>query len=55
MISNNLNIPRYVDTFEQEETIDLKAVQVEIKTLNGQLGDVEARITAYLRELGLSD
>jgi len=49
----NLNIPRYVDTFEQEETIDLKAVQAEIKTLKGQLGDVEARMAAYLHELGL--
>jgi len=49
----NLNIPRYVDTFKQEETIDLKAVQAEIKTLKGQLGDVEARMAAYLRELGL--
>jgi len=53
MISNNLNILRHVDTFEQEETIDLKAVQAEIKTLKSQLGDVEARMAAYLRELGL--
>jgi len=42
-----------VDTFKQEETIDLKAVQAEIKTLKGQLGDVETRMAAYLRELGL--
>jgi len=51
----NLNIPRYVDTFEQEDAIDLRAVQAEIKTLKGQLGDVEARMAAYLRELGLSE
>lgn len=49
----NLNIPRYVDTFEQEDVIDLKSVQAEIKTLKVQLGDVEARMADYLRELGL--
>jgi type I restriction enzyme M protein len=51
----NLNIPRYVDTFEQEEAIDLKAVQAEIRTLKGQLSEVEAKMAAYLKELGLSD
>ncbi|MCC6972498.1 MAG: type I restriction-modification system subunit M [Anaerolineae bacterium] len=49
----NLNIPRYVDTFEQEEAIDLKAVQAEITTLKGQLSEVETRMAAYLKELGL--
>ncbi len=49
----NLNIPRYVDTFEQEEAIDLKAVQAEIKTLKAQLGEVEMCMAGYLRELGL--
>jgi len=44
MTSANLKISRYVDTFEQEETIDLKAVQAEIKTLKAQLGDVEAKM-----------
>jgi type I restriction enzyme M protein len=50
---HNLNIPRYVDTFEAEEAIDLKAVQSEINTLEGKLADVKARIAAYLKELGL--
>jgi len=52
MTSDNLNIPRYVDTFEQKKAVDLKAVQAEIKTLKGQLGDVEARMAAYLKEFG---
>lgn len=50
----NLNIPRYVDTFEVEATIDLPAVQHEIETLEGQLADVKTRMAAYLRELGLT-
>ena len=32
----NLNIPRYVDTFEAEKEVDPKAVQKEIETLKGQ-------------------
>lgn len=51
----NLNIPRYVDTFEAEETIDVRAVQREIDDLEAQLSDVKARMAAYLRELGLHD
>jgi type I restriction enzyme M protein len=49
----NLNIPRYVDTFEAEEAIDLRAVQAEINQLEGKLADVKARMAGYLRELGL--
>ncbi len=49
----NLNIPRYVDTFEAEATIDLPAVQREIETLESQLADVKTRMAAYLQELGL--
>ena len=49
----NLNIPRYVDTFEPEPPVDLGAVGQEIADLKGQLADVEARMADYLRELGL--
>ncbi len=51
----NLNIPRYVDTFEAEEPIDLKAVGAEIHMLEGRLADVKTRMAAYLRELGLDE
>lgn len=51
----NLNIPRYVDTFEAEEQIDIAAVQREIDTLETHLTDVRARMAQYLRELGLSE
>ena len=49
----NLNIPRYVDTFEEEEPVDLKAVQAEIKEIDAELAKVEEELNAYLKELGL--
>ncbi|MDJ1472446.1 type I restriction-modification system subunit M [Xanthocytophaga flava] len=48
----NLNIPRYVDTFEEETPIDIKATQAEIERLKDQLADVEKQMSAYLTELG---
>lgn len=50
----NLNIPRYVDTFEAEEQIDIKAVQKEIDELEAKLTKVKAEIKTYLKELGLN-
>lgn len=50
----NLNIPRYVDTFEAEKEVDLKAVQKEIETLEGQLTEVRKQMKAYLEDLGLA-
>ena len=48
----NLNIPRYVDTFEEEKEVDIKAVQSEIDTLKQQIDDVEAEMANYLKDLG---
>lgn len=48
----NLNIPRYVDTFEEEEEIDLLAVRDERTRLKGELAELETRMEGYLRELG---
>ncbi len=48
----NLNIPRYVDTFEEEKEIDLIAVRAERKTLKSQLAELEVRMDGYLKELG---
>lgn len=48
----NLNIPRYVDTFEEEEPIDIKATQTEIETIKKQLAETEQQMNAYLKELG---
>jgi len=49
----NLNIPRYVDTFEEEELIDIEEVQGNIERIKTELIDVEAQMAKYLKELGL--
>jgi type I restriction enzyme M protein len=49
----NLNIPRYVDTFEAEEEIDVAAVQKEIVRIEAELVAVRAKMAAYLKELGV--
>lgn len=48
----NLNIPRYVDTFEEEEEIDIVAVQKEIDVLEIELKELQAKMKQYLSELG---
>ena len=48
----NLNIPRYVDTFEEEEEIDLLAVRAERVELKKQLVELEGEMEGYLKELG---
>lgn len=49
----NLNIPRYVDTFEPEPEIDIAAVQREIEQVEAELVEVRARMAGYLKELGI--
>ena len=48
----NLNIPRYVDTFEEEAEIDLLAVRKEREQLKAQLAALEIEMNNYLKELG---
>ncbi|WP_179996857.1 type I restriction-modification system subunit M [Acinetobacter sp. YH16050] len=48
----NLNIPRYVDTFEEEAEIDLVAVRAEREQLKTQLAELEVEMAKYLKELG---
>ncbi|AZV77129.1 type I restriction-modification system subunit M [Parasedimentitalea marina] len=48
----NLNIPRYVDTFEEEAEIDLMAVRAERQALQSEMSELESRMDAYLKELG---
>lgn len=48
----NLNIPRYVDTFEEEAEIDLVAVRAEREQLKNQLAELEVQMAQYLEELG---
>jgi len=48
----NLNIPRYVDTFEEEEEIDLMTVRVEREKLKEEFEKLEEEMDGYLKELG---
>jgi type I restriction enzyme M protein len=50
----NLNISRYIDTFEAEEAIDIKVVQAEIDALESKLMQVKDEMKNYLKELGLN-
>lgn len=49
----NLNIPRYVDTFEEEEEIDIQAVMADIKKLESERAELDKKIEVYLKELGI--
>lgn len=50
----NLNIPRYVDTFEEEEMVDMDAVSKNILNIKAELEEVEKQMARYLEELGLN-
>ncbi len=49
----NLNIPRYVDTFEEEREIDITAVQQEIECLESKLTKVRKEVGQTLKALGI--
>jgi type I restriction enzyme M protein len=49
----NLNIPRYVDTFEEEEPVDLEAVSNELKSLENDISDTDKTISDFCNELNI--
>lgn len=49
----NLNIPRYVDTFEEEEPIDIDTVKRNIAEIEAELSEVRAQMDKYMEELGV--
>jgi type I restriction enzyme M protein len=49
----NLNIPRYVDTFEEEELVDIDEVKENISKIEEELKEVKIQMNKYLEELGL--
>ncbi|ANV91281.1 type I restriction-modification system subunit M [Picosynechococcus sp. PCC 8807] len=49
----NLNIPRYVDTFEEEKPIDLGAVSQELRQIDQDLVGIDATIKGFCDELGI--
>jgi len=49
----NLNIPRYVDTFEEEEAIDLNAVALELRSIDKEVKSTDETIASFCKELGI--
>lgn len=49
----NLNIPRYVDTFEPEAEIDLRAVTADIKRIDSDMISIDDQIRMFCADLGL--
>ncbi|MEN6554479.1 MAG: type I restriction-modification system subunit M [Methanobacterium sp.] len=49
----NLNIPRYVDTFEEDEPVDLEAVVKELASIEEEIKAVDQEIEKYCEELGI--
>ena len=49
----NLNIPRYVDTFEEEELVDIDEVKKNIADIEAELAEVQSKMKRYMEELGL--
>ena len=49
----NLNIPRYVDTFEEEELIDIDQIKQNIADIEKELAGVQKQMAKYLKDLGL--
>ncbi|WP_442955631.1 N-6 DNA methylase [Paenibacillus sp. LX16] len=49
----NLNIPRYVDTFEEEQVIDLAEVNKLLEQDKQEIAELEAKINEHLKILGI--
>ena len=51
----NLNIPRYVDTFEDEEPVDLAEIATELSKIHVQINETDAEIAAFCEQLGIAE
>jgi type I restriction enzyme M protein len=49
----NLNIPRYVDTFEEEEPIDINAIASDLKALGIEMKSTDEKIAVFCNELNI--
>ena len=49
----NLNIPRYVDTFEEEEIINIEDTKTNILNIEKELVEIKSKMASYLKELGV--
>ena len=50
----NLNIPRYVDTFEEEEVINIDSVVKQLKELHTNEAELRSKIAEFCKELGIN-
>jgi len=50
----NLNIPRYIDTFEEEVDVDLEQVSQEIQSIEQELSETNQTIESFCKELNIS-
>jgi type I restriction enzyme M protein len=50
--SYNLNISRYVDTTEQEETVDISAAIENLKTLDAEREEIQKKLAGFMKEIG---
>ena len=49
----NLNIPRYVDTFEEEKPIDIEATKAKIEKIDDEIAEIDRELEVFLKELGM--
>ncbi len=49
----NLNIPRYIDTSEEEEPIDIFAISKQLKSLDKEINKTDEELRAYCKELNI--
>jgi type I restriction enzyme M protein len=50
----NLNIPRYVDTFEAEDQIDIDTIATEIKALDNRIKDTDSILADFCKQLNIT-
>jgi type I restriction enzyme M protein len=50
----NLNIPRYIDTFEAEDNINIDVISNDIKALEMQIDKIDKSIAAFCSELNIA-
>jgi type I restriction enzyme M protein len=50
----NLNIPRYVDTYEEEKTINIAAIANELKSLEAEMQSTDETIAEFCKELKIA-
>lgn len=49
----NLNIPRYVNTFEEQEKVDITAVSKQLKSLEKEMKNTDNELIAFCKELNI--